>query len=56
MLIFFGLCMTMIWFMMRGGMRHGAGSAHANESLKERFAKGEINQVEYEERLRMLEA
>jgi putative membrane protein len=56
MLIFFALCMTMMWFMMRGGMRHRISGGSAIDILKERFAKGEINQAEYEERRRLLEA
>jgi uncharacterized membrane protein len=56
MLIFFALCMTMMWFMMRGGMHKRLDGGHATEILKERFAKGEINQAEYEERLRILAA
>jgi uncharacterized membrane protein len=34
-------------------MRHRSG--HAIDLLKERFARGEINQAEYEERRRLLE-
>jgi uncharacterized membrane protein len=45
-----------MWFMMRGGMHKRLDGGHATEILKERFAKGEINQAEYEERLRILAA
>jgi uncharacterized membrane protein len=45
-----------MFFMMRGGMVHGNRGAHAIDILKERYARGEINQAEYEERRRMLEA
>ena len=41
--------------MMRG-MRHRSRGSYAGEILKERFARGEINQAEYEERRRVLEA
>lgn len=55
MLVFFAFCMLMMFFMMRGMHRHrGDGSAIA--ILKERFARGEINQADYEERRRTLEA
>jgi putative membrane protein len=54
MLIFVIICLTMMFFTMRGGMmRHRSG--HAIDLLKERFARGEINQAEYEERRRLLE-
>jgi putative membrane protein len=57
MMIFFAIvCMGMMFFMMRGGMGHRAGGGHALDLLKERFARGEINQAEYEERRRLLEA
>ena len=56
MIVFIVLCMTMMWFMMRGGMRYRNRDGHAIEILKERYARGEINQTEYEERRRLLEA
>ena len=46
----------MMFFMMRGGMRHRSRGGHAIDILKERFARGEISQTEYEERRRLLEA
>jgi putative membrane protein len=52
MLIFVVLCVTMMVFMMRGHGRHR--SLYALDILKERFARGEINQNEYEERRRAL--
>ena len=53
-IIFMVLCMTMMVFMMRhrGHPRDG----YALEILRERFARGEINQSEYEERRRLLQA
>lgn len=56
MMIFFVVaCMVMMYFMM-GGMRHRSRDDHALELLNERFARGEINQTEYEERKRLLKA
>jgi putative membrane protein len=52
MLTFFAVCMVMMVFMMRGRMHSRRGGAI--EILEERFARGEINQSEYEERRRLL--
>jgi putative membrane protein len=51
------VCMAMMFFMMRGGrmMRRYRGP-DALDILRERFARGEISQAEYEERRRVLEA
>jgi putative membrane protein len=54
MLLFIVICISMMWMMMRGGKHRRSG--YALEILKERFARGEINQTEYEERRRTLEA
>jgi len=54
MLAFAVLCIGMMVFMMRGMHRHRGGDAV--EILKERFARGEITQTEYEDRRRLLEA
>ncbi len=56
MIFFVIICMAMMFFMMRGGMSHRARGGNALDILKERFARGEINQAEYEERRRLLEA
>ena len=54
MIFFLIVCMAMMFFMMRGGMHRRRGG-YAIEILKERFARGEINQAEFEERRRFLE-
>jgi putative membrane protein len=50
-------CVVFMFFMMR---RHRCGHSHGGDSaaqiLKERFARGEIDKAEYEERRRVLEA
>ena len=56
MIIFIVLCMAMMMFMMRGGMMHRSRGGQALEILKERFARGEINQAEFDERRRVLDA
>jgi putative membrane protein len=55
MVIFVIICLAMMFFMMRGGMVHGSRSGRAIDILKERYARGEINQAEFEERRRFLE-
>jgi putative membrane protein len=52
MMIIFGvLCFAIAAFVMRGSR-----GGEAIDILKERFARGEINQAEFEERRRLLEA
>jgi putative membrane protein len=53
MLVFVAMCIAMMFFMMRG---MGHRRRDAVDILKERLARGEINQAEYEERRRLLEA
>jgi putative membrane protein len=55
MFLFVIACMAMMFFMMRGGMRHPNHRNDAIDILKERFARGEITQTEYEDRRRLLE-
>ena len=58
MVMVFALCGAVMFFIM-----HGMMSSHENRSkdrtaldiLKERFARGEITQTEYDERRRLLE-
>ena len=53
MMIMLGVCVAMMFFMMR---RHrGSRGDSAAQILKERFARGEIDGHEYEERRQMLE-
>ncbi len=56
MLAFVIVCMAMMFFMMRGRMMHRPRRQDAIDILRERFARGEINQAEYEERRRLLDA
>jgi putative membrane protein len=52
------LCGTVMFFMMRemmGGHRSLSHDRVALDILKERFARGEITQAEYEERRRLIE-
>jgi uncharacterized membrane protein len=53
MFFIMAVCFGMMWLMMRG--RHGSGRNYALDILKERFARGEVTQAEYEERRRVLE-
>ena len=55
MITFAIICMAMMFFMMRGMMHRDRGG-HAIDILKERYARGEITQTEFEERRRLLEA
>jgi putative membrane protein len=49
------VCVAVMYVMMRG-MGHGQRSRDPNEILKERFARGEISEKEFEERRRILQA
>ena len=53
-IVFMLLCMGMMFFMMRG--MHRRGGSDALEILRERFARGEITQAEYEQRRELLQA
>lgn len=55
MMVFFFVCIAMMFFMMRH-RKNGSAGRYAIELLKERFARGEINQAEFEERRRILES
>jgi putative membrane protein len=58
MIVVVALCAAIIFFMMRGmtgGHRSGSDGRLALDILKERFARGEISQAEYEERRRLIE-
>jgi uncharacterized membrane protein len=54
-IVFMIACMAMMFFMMRHGM-HRHRDNYAVEILRERFARGEISQAEFEERRRLLQA
>ena len=51
MIAMMAICVVIMFFMMRG--RRGDSAA---QILKERFARGEIDKAEYDERRRVLEA
>lgn len=58
MLLFFGLVVAAIVLLVRGLPPHRwqrQGGSRAREILEERFARGEIDREEYEERRRALE-
>jgi putative membrane protein len=57
MIVVIVLCVTMMFFMMRmmGGHVDRSGDRITLDILKQRFARGEITQAEYEERRRLLE-
>ena len=54
MIAFFLVCFAVMAFMM-GGMTHRPRRGKAVEILRERYARGEIDQAEFEERRRLLE-
>jgi putative membrane protein len=56
MILFVVICMAMMFFMMRGGMMRGNRRQDAIDILRERFARGDIDKTEYEERRRLLQA
>jgi putative membrane protein len=51
MVLIIVVCMSVMMMMMRG---HRRGDSSALDVLDQRFARGEINQAEYEERRRVL--
>ena len=55
MVLFAIFFIMMMSFMMGGGIMRWHRRNHALDLLKERFARGEINQAEYEERKRLLQ-
>ena len=55
MIVFIVICVAMMALMMRGGFFHRPSSGHALEILRQRYARSEIDQAEFEERRRLLE-
>ncbi len=56
MITFVVICMAVMFFLTRGGTMRRDGRRDAIDILKERYARGEINQAEYDERRRVLQA
>ena len=54
MIVFFLICLGVMTFMM-SGMMHRPHRGRALEILRERYARGEIDQAEFEDRRRQLE-
>jgi putative membrane protein len=50
------ICMGLMFVMMRGMMGGGYRRQDALDTLRERFARGEINRTQYEEQRRVLES
>jgi len=55
MIVLMAGCGLLVYFMMRGHRSEWRGDI-ASQILKERFARGEIDKAEYEERRRVLDA
>jgi len=53
MLVFMIVCAAIMFLMMRG---HGTHPGSAAEILKQRYARGEIGDEEYEKRRRVLDS
>ena len=54
MIVFIVACVAMMAFMRRGGMGHRPRSGNALEILRARYARGEIDGKEFEERRQLL--
>jgi putative membrane protein len=53
-ILMMAVCVGMMFYVMRG--HHSGHSGLAHQILKERFARGEIDKAEYDERRRTLGA
>ena len=56
MILFLLACVAVMYLVMRSAPMGRHRDGWAIEILKERYARGEINQAEFEERRRLLEA
>jgi len=55
MILLIVLCVALMAVAMGGGWHRRAGAGRALEILRERYARGEIDQAEFEERRHQLE-
>ena len=53
LILFVVACVSLVYLVMRPDRAH---EGHAMEILKERYARGELDQVEFEKRRRLIEA
>ena len=51
-----GVVALIVWAVRSGGVNRGGPTASARDILERRFAAGEIDREEYEERRRLLES
>jgi len=51
MIVMIGVIALVVWLIVRGSHHSGGSSRSARDILSERYARGEIDSKEYEERL-----
>ena len=55
MFIFVAACIAVVYLVLRGGAACSGRDGRAVDILRERYARGEIDQAEFEKRRRFLE-
>ena len=50
MIMFLVVCLALMYFLMRSAMGHRSRGRDALDILRERYARGEINKTEFEEK------